>query len=90
MVTMLLPISAICLAEVACIYPITPSTTMAEVVDDWAANGRKNIFGQPVRLAEMQSEGGAAGAVHGALQSGSLNVDVHCFAGIVVDDSKHV
>jgi pyruvate-ferredoxin/flavodoxin oxidoreductase len=59
-------------SEVACIYPITPSSTMAEYVDEWAANGRKNMFGRPVRLAEMQSEGGAAGAVHGALQSGAL------------------
>ncbi len=59
-------------SEVACIYPITPSSTMAEYVDEWAANGKKNMFGRPVRLAEMQSEGGAAGAVHGALQSGAL------------------
>lgn len=44
-------------SEVACIYPITPSSTMAEYVDEWAANGRKNMFGRPVRLAEMQSEG---------------------------------
>ncbi len=59
-------------SEVACIYPITPSSTMAEYVDEWAASGRKNMFGRPVRLAEMQSEGGASGAVHGALQSGAL------------------
>ncbi|HBS60537.1 MAG TPA: hypothetical protein DEA44_14900, partial [Firmicutes bacterium] len=48
--------------EVAAIYPITPSSTMAEVVDDWAAKGKKNIFGQPVKVVEMQSEAGAAGA----------------------------
>jgi pyruvate-ferredoxin/flavodoxin oxidoreductase len=59
-------------SEVACIYPITPSSTMAEYVDEWAAFGKKNMFGRPVRLAEMQSEGGAAGAIHGALQSGAL------------------
>ncbi len=70
--------------EVACIYPITPSTTMAEVVDEWAANGRKNIFGQPVRLAEMQSEGGAAGAVHGALQSGSLTSTYTASQGLLL------
>ena len=58
-------------SEVACIYPITPSSAMAEVVDEWAANGRKNIFGQKMRITEMQSEGGAAGAVHGSLQSGA-------------------
>jgi pyruvate-ferredoxin/flavodoxin oxidoreductase len=70
--------------EVACIYPITPSTTMAEVVDEWAANGRKNIFGQPVRLAEMQSEGGAAGALHGAAQSGSLTATYTASQGLLL------
>ncbi|MBU1720139.1 MAG: hypothetical protein KKA07_13820, partial [Bacteroidetes bacterium] len=59
-------------SEVAAIYPITPSSNMAENVDEWAAHGRKNIFGQPVKVAEMQSEGGASGAVHGSLQSGAL------------------
>jgi pyruvate-ferredoxin/flavodoxin oxidoreductase len=61
-----------------------PSTTMAEVVDEWAANGRKNIFGQPVRLAEMQSEGGAAGAVHGALQSGALTSTYTASQGLLL------
>ncbi len=59
-------------SEVACIYPITPSSTMAEYIDEWAANGLKNIFGETVRVVEMQSEGGAAGALHGALQTGTL------------------
>jgi len=59
-------------SEVACIYPITPSSTMAEYIDEWAANGLKNIFGEQVKVVEMQSEGGAAGAVHGALQTGAL------------------
>ncbi len=59
-------------SEVACIYPITPSSTMAEYIDEWAANGLKNIFGETVRVVEMQSEGGAAGALHGALQTGAL------------------
>jgi pyruvate-ferredoxin/flavodoxin oxidoreductase len=59
-------------SEVACIYPITPSSTMAEYVDEWSANGLKNIFGETVKVVEMQSEGGAAGAVHGALQTGAL------------------
>jgi pyruvate-ferredoxin/flavodoxin oxidoreductase len=58
--------------EVAAIYPITPSTPMAEGVDEWSAHGKKNIFGQPVKLVEMQSEAGAAAAMRGALQSGSL------------------
>ncbi len=59
-------------SEMACIYPITPSSNMAENVDEWAANGRKNLFGETVKVIEMQSEAGAAGAVHGALQSGTL------------------
>ena len=59
-------------SEVAAIYPITPSSDMAENVDQWAASGRKNIFGEEVKLVEMQSEAGAAGAMHGALQSGAL------------------
>ncbi len=59
-------------SEVACIYPITPSSTMAELIDEWSANGLKNIFGEQVKVVEMQSEGGAAGAVHGALQAGAL------------------
>ncbi|HDJ34615.1 MAG TPA: pyruvate:ferredoxin (flavodoxin) oxidoreductase [Bacteroidetes bacterium] len=59
-------------SEVACIYPITPSSNMAEYVDEWAANGRKNMFGETVEVKEMQSEGGASGAVHGTLQAGAL------------------
>ncbi len=59
-------------SEVACIYPITPSSTMAEYVDEWSANGLKNIFGEQVKVVEMQSEAGAAGAVHGVLQTGAL------------------
>ena len=59
-------------SEVACIYPITPSSTMAEYVDEWSANGLKNMFGEQVKVVEMQSEGGAAGAVHGSLQAGAL------------------
>lgn len=58
--------------EVATIYPITPSSVMAEMVDEWSANGKKNIFGQTVEVREMQHEGGAAGAVHGVLQGGGL------------------
>ena len=58
--------------EVAAIYPITPSSPMAEAVDKWAATGRKNLFGQPVKLVEMQSEAGAAGTLHGSLQGGAL------------------
>ena len=56
--------------EVAGIYPITPSSAMAELVGEWAASGRKNIFGETVKVVEMQSEAGAAGAVHGSLQAG--------------------
>lgn len=71
-------------SEVACIYPITPSSTMAEYVDEWAANGKTNIFGRPVRLAEMQSEGGAAGAVHGALQAGALTSTYTASQGLLL------
>jgi pyruvate-ferredoxin/flavodoxin oxidoreductase len=59
-------------SDVAAIYPITPSSPMGEVVDQWAAEGRKNIFGQTLKVQEMQSEGGAAGAVHGALSAGAF------------------
>ena len=59
-------------SDVAAIYPITPSSSMGEAVDAWAANGRKNIFGQTLKVQEMQSEGGAAGAVHGALAAGAF------------------
>ena len=59
-------------SEVAAIYPITPSSSMGEVVDEWAAKGRKNIFGQVLNVTEMQSEGGAAGAIHGALSTGAF------------------
>ena len=59
-------------SEVAAIYPITPSSPMAEHADAWSAKGKKNIFGQPVRLVEMQSEAGACGACHGALEAGAL------------------
>ncbi|HSO87021.1 MAG TPA: pyruvate:ferredoxin (flavodoxin) oxidoreductase [Draconibacterium sp.] len=71
-------------SEVACIYPITPSSTMAEYVDEWAAFGKKNMYGRPVRLAEMQSEGGAAGAVHGALQSGALTTTYTASQGLLL------
>ncbi len=71
-------------SEVACIYPITPSSTMAEYVDEWAAKGKTNIFGRPVRLAEMQSEAGAAGAVHGSLQSGALTSTYTASQGLLL------
>ena len=58
--------------EVATIYPITPSSPMANHVDSWAAHGKKNLFGQPVQLVELESEAGACGAMHGALETGSL------------------
>ncbi|MEG1584043.1 MAG: hypothetical protein RR361_03195, partial [Anaerovorax sp.] len=58
--------------EVAGIYPITPSSPMAEKTDEWSALGKKNLFGQTVKLVEMQSEAGAIGALHGALESGAL------------------
>ncbi|MCK4664164.1 MAG: pyruvate:ferredoxin (flavodoxin) oxidoreductase [Bacteroidales bacterium] len=71
-------------SEVACIYPITPSSTMAEYIDEWAAHGRKNIFGEEVKVEEMQSEGGASGAVHGALQSGALTSTFTASQGLLL------
>ena len=70
--------------EVAAIYPITPSSTMAEHVDEWAAAGRKNIFGETVMVQEMQSEGGAAGAVHGSLQAGALTTTYTASQGLLL------
>ena len=70
--------------EVAAIYPITPSSTMAEHVDEWAAAGRKNIFGETVLVQEMQSEGGAAGAVHGSLQAGALTTTYTASQGLLL------
>jgi pyruvate-ferredoxin/flavodoxin oxidoreductase len=70
--------------DVAAIYPITPSSTMAEVVDDWAAQGRKNIFGQQVKVVEMQSEAGAAGAFHGSLQAGALTTTFTASQGLLL------
>jgi pyruvate-ferredoxin/flavodoxin oxidoreductase len=75
---------AYALSEVAAIYPITPSSTMGEYCDEWAAHGRKNIFGQVVRVVEMQSEAGAAGAVHGALASGALSTTFTASQGLLL------
>ena len=71
-------------SEVAAIYPITPSSPMAEHVDEWAAKGRKNLFGQTVSVQEMQSEGGAAGAVHGSLQAGALTTTFTASQGLLL------
>ena len=70
--------------EVAAIYPITPSSPMAEHVDEWVAQGRKNLFGQPVKVMEMQSEAGAAGAVHGSLQAGALTTTYTASQGLLL------
>ncbi|MBQ7623900.1 MAG: pyruvate:ferredoxin (flavodoxin) oxidoreductase, partial [Clostridia bacterium] len=70
--------------EVAAIYPITPSSTMAEFVDEWAANGLKNVFGQEVKVVEMQSEAGAAGAVHGSLAAGALTTTFTASQGLLL------
>ena len=71
-------------SEVAAIYPITPSTTMAEHIDSWSAEGRLNIFGEPVKVEEMQSEAGAAGAVHGSLQVGALTSTFTASQGLLL------
>ncbi len=70
--------------DVAAIYPITPSSNMAEYVDEWSANGRENIFGQTVEVVEMQSEAGAAGAVHGSLQGGALTTTYTASQGLLL------
>jgi len=71
-------------SEVAAIYPITPSSNMAENIDEWAAFGRKNIFGEKVEVVEMQSEGGASGAVHGSLQAGALTSTFTASQGLLL------
>ncbi|MBR2614740.1 MAG: pyruvate:ferredoxin (flavodoxin) oxidoreductase [Clostridia bacterium] len=71
-------------SEVAAIYPITPSSPMAEVADEWSAQGRTNMFGQQLRLAEMQSEAGAAGAVHGSLVAGALTTTYTASQGLLL------
>jgi len=71
-------------SEVAAIYPITPSSTMAEYIDEWSASGRKNIFNETVRVVEMQSEAGAAGAVHGSLQAGALTTTYTASQGLLL------
>lgn len=70
--------------DVAAIYPITPSSPMAEVVDEWSAQGQKNLFGQPVKVLEMQSEAGASGAVHGSLQAGALTTTYTASQGLLL------
>ncbi|HBL50116.1 MAG TPA: hypothetical protein DDZ65_07725, partial [Firmicutes bacterium] len=71
-------------SDVAAIYPITPSSAMGESCDEWAAYGRKNLFGQTVRIAEMQSEAGAAGAVHGSLAAGALTTTFTASQGLLL------
>ncbi len=76
--------AAYAFTEVAAIYPITPSSGMAESTDEWAANGRKNIFGQEVNVVEMQSEAGASGAFHGSLQGGALTTTFTASQGLLL------
>ena len=71
-------------SDVAAIYPITPSSPMAEVADEWAAHGRLNLYGQKVRVAEMQSEAGAAGAVHGSLAAGAMTTTFTASQGLLL------
>ena len=70
--------------DVAAIYPITPSSPMAEATDEWATDGRTNMFGQPVQITEMQSEAGAAGAVHGSLAAGALTTTYTASQGLLL------
>ena len=75
---------AYAMSDVAAIYPITPSTPMGEIADEWSAQGRKNIFGQTLLVKQMQSEAGAAGAVHGALAAGSLTTTFTASQGLLL------
>jgi pyruvate-ferredoxin/flavodoxin oxidoreductase len=75
---------AYAMSEVAAIYPITPSSSMGEYCDEWAAHGRKNVFGQVLKVVEMQSEAGAAGAVHGALSAGALSTTFTASQGLLL------
>lgn len=70
--------------EVAAIYPITPSSTMAELVDEWSSKNKKNLFNEPVKVVEMQSEAGAAGTVHGSLQAGALTSTYTASQGLLL------
>ena len=81
--------SAYAFTEVAAIYPITPSSPMAEKVDEWSAKGKKNLFGTPVDVIQMQSEAGAAGTCHGSLQAGALTT-TFTSSGSDADDPCHV
>ncbi len=76
--------NAYALTEMSCIYPITPSSPMAESMDDWASQGRKNVFGEVVKIAELQSEAGASGAVHGAAQGGTLATTFTASQGLLL------
>ncbi len=71
-------------SDVAAIYPITPSSPMAESCDEWAAAGRKNIYGQTMNIVEMQSEAGAAGAVHGSLVAGAMTTTFTASQGLLL------
>ena len=70
--------------DLAAIYPITPSSVMAEVTDTWSTQGRENIFGEKVKVVEMQSEAGAAGAVHGSLSAGALTTTYTASQGLLL------
>ena len=76
--------AAYAFTEVAGIYPITPSSNMAEYTDEWAAYGKTNLFGTPVKVVEMQSEAGAAGTVHGSLQAGALTTTYTASQGLLL------
>ena len=77
-------------SEVCAIYPITPSSAMGEWADEWSSNEIKNIYGEVPKIIEMQSEAGAAGAIHGALQGGASGIHLYLFPGSAVDDPQHV
>jgi pyruvate-ferredoxin/flavodoxin oxidoreductase len=81
---------AYAMSDVAAIYPITPPSPIGEICDEWAANGRKNVFGQTLLVRQLQSEAGAAAAVHGSLAAGALTSTFTASQGLVADDPEHV
>jgi pyruvate-ferredoxin/flavodoxin oxidoreductase len=76
--------------EICAIYPITPSSAMGEFADEWSSKELTNIYGQVPKVIEMQSEAGAAGAIHGALTGGALSTTFYLFSGFIAHDSQYV
>ncbi len=81
---------AYAMSDMCTLYPITPSSPMGEIADEWAAEGRQNIFGQTLTVRQLQSEAGAAASVHGSLAAGALDVDLYGLPGAAADGPQYV